>query len=198
MWVGVPEYVADTPEPVQFGAKLEAVLKQMTTAGMQANRTVLFAHSLGGVMAQNWLNDASKADGLVLYGSTLLRSHRASPLPVPTLTVDGDLDGLLRVTRQAEAFHHQVARASSTPPRDPVVLLRGLSHWSVSSGTPPSNVRKNDLKPEVAEADGHDQIARLVAAHLDARFGAADVQAAGITAFLESSHCGYAHVGLVG
>ena len=182
VWVGVPEYVADTPEPVQFGAKLEAVLKQMTAAGMQANRTVLFAHSLGGVMAQNWLDDASKADGLVLYGSTLLRSHRASPLPVPTLTLDGDLDGLLRVTRQAEAFHHQVAKATSTPPRDPVVLLRGLSHWSVSSGTPPSNVRKNDLKPEVAEADGHDQIARLVAAHLDARFGAADVQAAGAAA----------------
>ena len=62
------------------------------------------------------------------------------------------------------------------------MLLRGLSHWSVSSGTPPSNVRKNDLKPEVAEADGHDQIARLVAAHLDARFGAADVQAAGAAA----------------
>ena len=46
--------------------------------------------------------------------------------------------------------------------------------------TPPSNVRKNDLKP--AEAVGHDQIARLVAAHLDARFGAADVQAAGAAA----------------
>ncbi len=118
VWVGVPEYVADTPEPVQFGAKLEAVLKQMTAAGMNANRTVLFAHSLGGVMAQNWLDDASKADGLVLYGSTLLRSHRASPLPVPTLTLDGDLDGLLRVTRQAvevaverERRHRQRRRA---------------------------------------------------------------------------------------
>ena len=108
VWVGVPEYIDDTPEPVQFGAKLEAVLKQMRDAGMHANRTVLLAHSLGGVMAQNWLapQSAPKADGLVLYGATLLRSHRGKPFPVPTLTVDGDLDGLLRVTRQVEAFHH--------------------------------------------------------------------------------------------
>ena len=59
----VAVWVAVTPSP--SSAKLEAVLKQMTAAGMQANRTVLFAHSLGGVMAQNWLDDASKADGLV-------------------------------------------------------------------------------------------------------------------------------------
>lgn len=43
----------------------------------------------------------------------------AGRLP-PTLTLDGDLDGLLRVSRQAEAYFHQVERQGG--PED---------HWEV-------------------------------------------------------------------
>jgi hypothetical protein len=181
LWVGVPEYVANTPEPVQFGSKLKSVLKSMAAAGMNANRTVLVAHSLGGVMSQQYVSSGRQGlDGLILYGSTLLRTYRHSPLPLPTLTIDGDLDGLLRVSRQAEAFHHQVS--NQTAPRDPVAILSGLSHWSISSGTPPSNVRKHDLRPEATESDGHAAIAALVSAYLDSKFGEGAAQASGTVA----------------
>ncbi len=51
-----------------------------------------------------------------------------------TLTLDGDLDGLLRLSRQAEAYFHQVERQGG--PDDvralqrPVVILEGLSYWA--------------------------------------------------------------------
>jgi hypothetical protein len=43
-------------------------------------------------------------------GSTLLRKYRngtdATHYPVPTMMMSGTLDGLFRVTRQAESFYH--------------------------------------------------------------------------------------------
>lgn len=178
VWIGVPEFIEDTPEPVQFGGKVKDVLSSMTKAGMNANFTMMVAHSLGGVMAQTGTH-AAGADALVLYGATLLRNNR-NTFPVPTLTIDGDLDGLLRVTRQAEAFYNQVTVPFGTDAQsavsrgNPVVLLEGLTHWSIASGPAPSNVQKNDLKPEVAEDDAHAQIASLVADYIAVRMGNGD------------------------
>lgn len=51
------------------------------------------------------------------------------------MTLDGDLDGLLRLSRQAEAYFHQVERQGG--PEDlralkrPVVILQGLSYWAI-------------------------------------------------------------------
>ena len=92
-------------------------------------------------------------------------SHRPSQ---PVLTLDGDLDGLLRATRQAEAYYHQVLRpsqqrlqrqSSSPASSQPVILLEGLNHWSISSGPVPSNVKKHDLPAEVGEEQGHQVLA---------------------------------------
>ena len=54
------------------------------------------------------------------------------------------------------------------------MLLEGLTHWSIASGPAPSNVQKNDLKPEVAEDDAHAQIASLVADYIAVRMGNGD------------------------
>lgn len=76
VWVGVPQFLIDTPSPVQFGSKLRQTIKIMEAAGMRANRTVVFAHSLGGVFAQMHAASSSDCDALVLYGATLLRKYR--------------------------------------------------------------------------------------------------------------------------
>merc|ERR1719326_498613 len=60
-------------------------------------------------MAQTWLaSNKQGAEALVLMGSTVLRNKRDTKFPFPILTIDGELDGLLHVTRQAEAYYHQV------------------------------------------------------------------------------------------
>jgi len=187
LWIGVPEYIQDTPEPVQFGSKVDDVLSRMEKAGMMANHTVISAHSLGGVMAQTYLaSNAHGMDALILMGATILRKYRNNvSLPVPVLTIDGELDGLLHITRQAEAFYNQVqlvGAVSAAVHHQPVVILEGLNHWSFGSGTPPSNVAKNDLAAEVTPAAGYAMIAKLMSNYLLMNFGTGSAQTAASTA----------------
>ena len=183
LWVGVPEFIADTPQPLQFNSKLKESLGAMAKAGMVANRTVLLAHSLGGVFAQQHVvsSSGSDVDALVLYGATVLRKYRNATFAAPVLTVDGELDGLLRISRQAEAWWHQVHRAGGSITK-PVALLPGLNHWSISSGPPPPNVRSHDLPSEVAADDGHAAIASVVSSFLVSLFGSSAAKSAAATA----------------
>jgi len=154
---------------------MDDVLADMTKAGMQAKHTLLAAHSLGGVMSQIYVSsNPHKAEALILMGATLLRKYRNPSWPVPTLTIDGELDGQLHITRQAEAYYHQVehaANATAAAMGNPVVILEGLSHWSFGSGPASSTILKNDLKPEVSEADGHRAIAEVVNNFVSMRLG---------------------------
>jgi len=72
-------------------------------------------HSLGGVMAQGYTKDnADKIKAQVLMGSVLTRSQRSIDSAgttvfdygVPTMSVVGTKDGLLRISRAAESFWH--------------------------------------------------------------------------------------------
>ncbi|CAK9107012.1 Uncharacterized protein SCF082_LOCUS49830 [Durusdinium trenchii] len=172
IWAGAPQHLLDIAE-IQFAQKVDDMLKRMTEAGMKADRFVLMGHSLGAVGCQLYLTGSGhgKFDALILTGSTILRRYRNSSLP-PTLTLDGDLDGLLRVSRQAEAYFHQVERAGAQETLDrPVVILEGLNHWSFSSGPLPSNVASHDLRAEVSTVEGHQLIGEVVSDYLAATLG---------------------------
>lgn len=74
-------------------------------------------HSLGGVMSQRYANKNDGAiKGLMLMGSVLERgTHEINKdgtthfnFSVPTLTMGGSLDGLMRITRVGESWFHQI------------------------------------------------------------------------------------------
>ena len=76
---------------------------------------MLAGHSLGGVMAQNYAKAHSDViKGQILMGSVLMRDKRTLKddgtthfdYDVPTLTLGGTKDGLMRVSRLAEAYWH--------------------------------------------------------------------------------------------
>ena len=79
-------------------------------------------------------------------GSVLLRGSRKinadgtthMDYDVPTLTLGGTKDGLLRVTRLTESYWHQHENIEAAQ-KDmfPVFALEGTSHMSYLSGTPP-------------------------------------------------------------
>jgi len=58
---------------------------------------------------------SSQISGMILTGSVLLRNTRSIQndgttkfdFDVPTLTLNGELDGLLRISRGAESYWHQ-------------------------------------------------------------------------------------------
>lgn len=118
MWVGIPEFTLNTPEPITIGSKIQQALKDLQAQGLPANAKIFYGgHSLGTVMIQDYLKNNSKvpAQGLILHGGFIQRKYLSlrddgkheSQLAVPTLSVGGELDGLSRVTRFAEALYTQ-------------------------------------------------------------------------------------------
>lgn len=109
-------------------------------------------------------------------GSTLTREHRSIQAdgttwfdyPVPTLTIGGTKDGMMRISRIAEAFWHSAENINQDQ-QDlfPVVALDGVSHMQFMSGEPPKAVKKRDLKPDISEENAHQQVAATIVDFID-------------------------------
>jgi hypothetical protein len=79
--------------------------------------------------------------------------------------LDGTLDGLYRVSRQAETYYHYQLHATNPTEATtnfPVVVYEGVNHMQFASGTPPFLVKKSDLKSEVDEVTGHSMMANTI------------------------------------
>jgi hypothetical protein len=158
-----------------FSTFSQASMSAMTRMPADAP-LVLAGHSLGGAMLQEAVPAIVAKDSnsplatltrfQVLMGSFLTRNVRDSYYKdvhgVPTLTLGGELDGLCRVTRMAEARYHTVDPAS----RFPVLVLSGLNHMSFASGVPPTFVRDNDLRAEVNDTVAHQRVVQATASFL--------------------------------
>lgn len=81
--------------------------------GFTGDNVVIAGHSLGGVMSQNYAQDNTDIKAQVLMGSTMLRTNRSINdddgksnynYTVPTLTIGGTKDGLMRMTRVTENY----------------------------------------------------------------------------------------------
>ena len=88
--------------------------------------------------------------GQILMGSVLLRDTRSVQTTdgstlynysVPTLTVGGSKDGLMRLSRVAESYWHQVTNITCMQSHlFPVEVLEGVAHYQFAGGVPPSKV----------------------------------------------------------
>ena len=172
-WIGIPNFTFTTPNPGQIDSHVKDAVKTISYAGFTGDNYFLAGHSLGGVMTQNFLKGEKTIafKGQVLMASTLLRKTRdiqqdgttLFDYPTPTLTIGGTKDGLMRITRIAESYYHQVENI--TPDQKdlfPVAVLEGVSHADFAAGTPPSFVQKNDLRTEVSEETAHKMVGQVI------------------------------------
>ena len=105
--------------------------------------------------------DANLFKGQILMASSLLRDSRSVQesdgttlfdYNTPTLTMGGTKDGLMRITRVAESYYHQVANIDSSQANMfPVEVMEGIAHYQFAGGVPPSFVQKNDLKGDITD-----------------------------------------------
>lgn len=176
LWVGVPEFPLDTPEPLAMPGAVKRILASMQSAGMPKTSKLFFvAHSLGGIILQDYLaSNPHLATGQVLMGSFLLSKYRNISYPVPTMTLGGELDGLCRISRIMEEFYFRITHAQdadTAASNFPVLVIRGLSHIQFASGPPPGLVKLRDLKPEITLNDAHQIVASFVSSFLMVRMG---------------------------
>ena len=87
----------------------------------------------------------------------------------PVLTIVGEKDGLMRVTRGIESYWHQYENI--TPEQKgqfPLAYVEGLNHAGFMDSTmKPGEVVKQDLKQEIDEAVGHNQVAQAMTIFID-------------------------------
>ena len=172
VYISIPSFILDCPNPPQIAGKIADARKALFAAmGTSTDTKVIgFAHSLGAVFLQDYVfKNPNQFAAQFLTGAALGRKYRngstgTTAYPVPTMAIDGSLDGLYRVTRQAETYYHQVLHpnAAASPDDFPVVIFEGVTHMQFASGTPPSNVAKNDLKPEVSYAQAYTLISDVM------------------------------------
>lgn len=159
IWVGLPEFLLDAPEPILIDSYVTKTIKKLQEAGFTGDNILLAGHSLGGVMSQKYATKHSDTiKGSILMGSVLLRDYRSInddgtshfDYNVPTLTLGGTKDGLMRVTRLAEAYWHQYTNIEEAQAgMFPIVALEGSSHMSYMTGDAPKAVKKRDLVPDI-------------------------------------------------
>ncbi len=169
LYISIPTFALNTPEPLVLKGGIEKAEKALYSAGLKTSDPLFMAgHSLGGAMLQDYVFKCTNCAGQILMGAGLLRKYRGKEYPVKTLTIDGTLDGLYRVTRQAESFYHFIQHGPASNVYDfPVVVYEGVSHMQFASGPPPALVKKSDLKPEVSEATAHNLTAATISLFLD-------------------------------
>lgn len=175
LWVVVlGTYLTPTPIPPEIGPRIDHVLNTMKDQGLDLNNVKLFfgGHSLGSVFIQDHLKAyhgptgpmGGKIEvlGQVLMGGFLQRKYNwpTKTYPVTTLTIGGELDGLARCTRLAEAFHSADGNVDF-----PVVIVPGMTHMQFSSGDPPALVKARDLQPEITYDEAHVAVAKVVASY---------------------------------
>jgi hypothetical protein len=87
---------------------------------------------------------------------------------VPTLTIGGTKDGLMRVSRVAESYWHSYTNIEAAQ-KDlfPVVALDGVSHMGFMSGVAPKAVAKRDLVMDVSESTAHNEVAQVMVQFID-------------------------------
>lgn len=185
LWVAVlGTALTPTPIPGEIGPRIDYVLNTMKTQGLDLDKAKLFygGHSLGSVMIQDHLNKyhGNKGPmggeievlGQVLMGGFIQRkySYPDFSYPVSTLTIGGELDGLARPTRLAEAHFHVQDQSKS---EFPVVILKGVTHNQFASGPPTGLVKARDLQPEISYDDAHTAMARVIAPYFEDKAGVA-------------------------
>jgi len=111
----------------------------MKDQGMKTDKIIFTSHSLGGIFLADYLKkNPEKAMAGVLMGSFLERKRFnitteglfQLDMPVPILTISGEMDGVARIFRIAEAYYKQNLHPSEESNKDkfPVVVLKGISH----------------------------------------------------------------------
>ncbi|KAH9503336.1 hypothetical protein Btru_072766 [Bulinus truncatus] len=90
--------------------------------------------------------------GLILLGTVMPKRYSAISFPLPVLTIVGEIDGLMRITRVSNTLHDMIRSVKFDPGlaiQSPFIILGGSNHEVFISGNLPSNLHQLDIEAEV-------------------------------------------------
>ncbi|XP_072178676.1 uncharacterized protein [Diadema setosum] len=178
LWVALTtDYPSDTPNPISLRQAVEMALAQLTEGGMSSNAPIFMAgHSLGGTFLQAYVDEnPNDIAGMMLWGSYLTGSTEdLNAFPTPVMHLSGDLDGQVRITRNAIPFRELVQLANGNSDliaTKPVVIVEGTNHFQFASGEIPPFVAQEDLPADVDLEVAHELLAEPIVAFIAYNLG---------------------------
>lgn len=183
LWVALVDFPYYIPEPLIVDSIMDTVYSDLRSAGFKfAKNTPFFlgGQALGGSIIQNYMLETGKIfpfnfAGLILNGNFIQRVNidqvKNSNFPL-VLTIGGELDGLCRITRIAESFHHDKIQNNNVKNRSLTLVIEGMSHYQFwGQGIKPSYIIKNDLQPEISDTVARDLLTTINIAFMHSTLG---------------------------
>jgi len=159
LWIAIASaHISPDMSQLAITASVELLVK--SGLKIQADNSTQFwlgGHSTAADSLQEFksLPPAFKPAGLVLL-SSYLKPNNYQPLDsLPVLTIGGDLDGLVRVTKLAESNYFDSGLNKMT------FIIEGMNHFQF-----PGLVHTNDFKAEISNSAAVDKVTSLMAAFI--------------------------------
>lgn len=139
------------------------------------NNRFIAGHSLGANAAQiEGFQNKESYLAAFNFGASIERVYNVT-YPLPILSVNGEMDGLQRISRVGEAFFNHFDRQRKPVSQGvwdhPIAIVKGMNHLQFADGVDPPIVVKNlDLKPDVDTKQAHETVGSIVANFLCIHF----------------------------
>ena len=175
LWIGIPENTFDVVLSFDIDKGVDRILTSMKSKGMNSSTVFFAAHSSlssSPILQDYLIKNKELASGLVLMGGFLQRNKRNVSYPIHTLMISGELDGVCRVTRMMEEYHHRIyLHQDSFVVKYPIVIVRGMTHFQFASGEVPNQIKELDFKPEISYDEAHKTVARIISSFVAVTLG---------------------------
>jgi len=169
-WVSIISFPFNTVTVRGIEEGIEQSIERVREQGFKnvsRSDILVVGHSAGGAFGTGPVGEGGYG-GMVQLGSVV--SGAALPsFPVPTLTLAGELDGLMQITRVAEEFRFcrdllAAGREEEAIGRIPVVVLPGINHAQMCNGFVQGKILEEDFEPEIPQAEATVYLARVISA----------------------------------
>ena len=171
VWAAIPQFDNNRVNPQDIPGAVERVLNELQQNGFQPSAPIFFVGEyVGGAYLQDYVLTSKKdASGLILLGSFLSRKNRVK-FSVPSLTIGGGRDGLVRITRIMESYYHKILHSSlpfnDTCRHQSVVVLQQVTHAQFADGSAPIGIKGVDFKPTIRLDQAQQAISWLMASFI--------------------------------
>eukprot|EP01084_Bolivina_argentea_P095835 172294_1 len=188
LYVVIPQFIDNIATYDEFLLLLPRLIQQMEHKGLRKNASIFFAgHGLGGNILQTFsgINQFNYSQihpftykGQILHAAFITRTWRdnntqlLSNYTIPTLTISGELDGIIRISRIIEQYYiqqisnstdHNAFVNNKTLLNYPVIIINGMNHKQYFTDNIPAFILDTDLISEIKDSEAQKIVAQYTA-----------------------------------
>lgn len=175
LWIGLTDV---QPTTLELLTVISTLIQNVTeiSNGHQDNIPLFLAgHGQADFLVQSYAEfHTHTLNGIILLNSHLKMGETMASFPVPVLTINGELDGVTRITRIAELFRQfmtEVEMNDDLQVRSPFIVLEGINHGAVIANMLPGQLNMLDLKAQITPLQCRRLVAEIISKFININLG---------------------------